>query len=198
MAIDQKEEMEEVSLDRKEAKKAKKEAKLEAKFEEKIKELEASVSEWKNKYYSAYADCDNLRKSYEKDHQNILKYRAMGVIENLLPVFDSFHIALLVKPEDPKLQGYFKGFEMIYNQLVSALESEGIKEISPNIGDEFDHNSMQAIEVKKGEKEDNKVIQVYSKGYYLKDRLVRPAMVVVSKTETEDSDQDEKEEKTIN
>ena len=81
-------------------------------FEE-IENLKKEVEMWKDKAYRLVADTDNLRKSYEKDHANLLKYRSMGFVERLLPVLDSFHISLMVKPTDPALANYVKGFEMI-------------------------------------------------------------------------------------
>ena len=162
-----------------------KESKKFKKEKEKIKELEEQVNTWKNKYYQAYADMDNLRKLMEKDHQQMVKYRGQGFLEALLPVFDNFYMAFKVKPSDPTLNAYCKGFEMIYNQMVNSLESEGVKEILPEIGSKFDHNTMQAVDVVDGDKDDI-VVNVANKGYMYKDRLVRPAMVVVSKIKKSD------------
>ncbi len=181
-----------------EEKKSKKDKKAD-KLQEEINRLNKEVASWKDKAYRTAADCDNLRKSYEKDHANLLKYRAMGFVEKLLPALDSFHMSLMVKPDNPSLANYVKGFEMIYRQILSSLEQEGVTQISPKVNEEFDANIMQAVEVKNGE-EDNKVLQVYSNGYMLKDRLVRPAMVVVSKKQEQKDEQVEEssKEETIN
>lgn len=149
-------------------------------LEEQVSKLTEEASSWKNKYYEAYADMDNLRKKMEKDHQVMFKYRGQGFLEALLPVFDNFYYCFKFKPEDPTLAAYCKGFEMIYNQMVQALEAEGVKEIVPEINKKFDPSVMQAVDVEDGE-EDDLVLKVLNKGYMLKDRLVRPAMVVVSK-----------------
>ena len=159
--------------------------KKDKKLKEKINELEKEVATWKNKYYQAYADMDNLRKLMEKDHQQMVKYCGQGFLEALLPVFDNFYMAFKVKPSDPTLEAYCKGFEMIYNQMVSCLESEGVSEIFPKAGDKFDHNKMPAVDVVEGE-EDDVIVQIANKGYMYKDRLVRPAMVVVSKVKKEE------------
>ena len=149
-------------------------------LEEQVKKLTEEMNYWKNKYYEAYADMDNLRKKMEKDHQVMVKYRGQGFLEALLPVFDNFYYCFKFKPEDPTLAAYCKGFEMIYNQMVQALESEGVKEIVPDLNKKFDPSIMQAVDIEDGE-EDDLVTKVMNKGYMLKDRLVRPAMVVVSK-----------------
>lgn len=167
--------------------------KKDEKLLQEIEKLSKEVASWKDKAYRTAADCDNLRKSYEKDHANLLKYRAMGFVEKLLPALDSFHLSLMVKPDNPALANYVKGFEMIYRQILSSLEQEGVSQIAPEIGSEFNADTMQAIDVKDGE-EDNKIVQVYSNGYMLKDRLVRPAMVVVSKKAEAKDEQKEPEE----
>ena len=151
-----------------------------AELEEQIQKLTEEMNTWKNRYYEAYADMDNLRKKMEKDHQVMFKYRGQGFLEALLPVFDNFYYCFKFKPEDPTLQAYCKGFELIYNLMVQALEAEGVKEIVPSIGSKFDSSNMQAVDVEDGEVDDL-VVKVMNKGYMLKDRLVRPAMVVVSK-----------------
>lgn len=153
---------------------------------EKIEKLEKELEMWKDKAYRTVADCDNLRKSYEKDHQLMVKYRGQPFVEKLLPTLDSFYMVLKVTPEDQMLKNYLMGFNMIYTSMLSSLESEGVKQIIPNLNVEFDHNTMQAIDVREGE-EDNKVVEVSKPGYFLRDRLIRPAMVVVSKIKkTED------------
>lgn len=149
-------------------------------LEDQIAKLTEEAAQWKNRYYEAYADMDNLRKKMDKDHQVMCKYRGQGFLEALLPVFDNFYYCFKFKPEDPTLAAYCKGFEMIYNQMVQALESEGVKEIVPELNKKFDPSIMQAVDVEEGE-EDNLVTKVMNKGYMLKDRLIRPAMVVVSK-----------------
>ena len=171
-----------------------KEAKKDKKAKEKIKELEEQVSEWKNKFYQAYADMDNLRKLMEKDHQQMVKYRGQGFLESLLPVLDNFYMAFKVTPTDPTLAAYCKGFEMIYNQMVYALENEGVKEITPQIGCKFDHNTMQAVDVVEGEQDDI-VVTVANKGYLYHERLVRPAMVVVSKIKQEEVNNESEDSK---
>ena len=160
--------------------KDKKNRKIE-KLKEEIEKLEADVNHWKNEYYRAYADTQNLRKSLEKDHQEAMKYRSEGILDELLPILDSFYVVLKNEPEDPALKNYLIGFQFIYRNLVSVLENEGVKEISPNVGDKFDANTMNAVETEEKDGEEGLITKVMTKGYKLHDRLVRPANVVVSK-----------------
>ncbi|MFA5236114.1 MAG: nucleotide exchange factor GrpE [Bacilli bacterium] len=161
----------------KEEKKGKKEAQLEEKLQAALKEIET----WKNKYYMVYADMENARKQNEKTLAESLKYRAEGFIENLFPVLDSFKIALDMKTDDEMLKRFLVGFEHIYRQMQYVLDNEGVKDITPMIGAKFDYKTMHALEVEYGEAEENTVVRIVARGYQLKDRIIRPSMVVVSK-----------------
>ena len=155
-------------------------------LEEQIAKLKNDTEHWKNEYYRAYADTQNLRKSLEKEHSDIIKYRAMGFIEDLLPVLDSFHMALANEPTSQELKNYLVGFQFVYRNLVSVLENEGVKEIAPHVGDKFSDKSMNAVDITVQEGEENLVTKVYAKGYELHGRLIRPAQVSVSKNKKEE------------
>ena len=158
------------------------------KMEEQLAKAQADMEHWKNEYYRAYADTKNLRNQLEKDHLAAMKYRAEGFIEELLPVLDSFYTVLKNEPSNPELKNYLIGFQYIYRNLVSALESEGVTEIAPNKGDKFSADTMNAVETVESDGEENLVVDVHVKGYKLHDRLIRPAGVTVSvkhKEETE-------------
>lgn len=156
------------------------------KKDEEIESLKAQIDHWKNEYYRAYADTQNLRKSLEKDHHEAIRYRAEGFIENLLPILDSFHMAIVSSPDKPELKNYVIGFSYIYRNLVSVLEEEGVKEVAPNEGDKFDPKYMEAVEtIEIDEGEANIIQKVYANGYQLHDHLVRPARVLVTKLKEE-------------
>ena len=169
---------------------SKKEKKKLAKLEEDLEKAKADVEHWKNEYYRAYADTKNLRNSLERDHKEALKYRAEGFIEELLPILDSFHMALGNEPTDPALKNYLTGFQFIYKNLVSVLENEGVTEIVPEIEKDFNPATMQAVDSVEAE-EAGKITKVYGKGYKLRDRLIRPAMVQVSVKKKESQKEEE-------
>lgn len=157
------------------------------------KEKEESTK-WKNEYYRAYADLANLRKSLEKDHQEAIKYRSEGFLDGLIPVLDNFYIALEGQVNGEEAKNYRVGFSYIYNQLVNVLTSEGVKEANVKVGDEFNPQYMHAIDTVESEDSENKVAAIHQKGYYLFDRLVRPAMVsVTKKPEKKEESKDSKE-----
>ena len=176
-----------------EVKKEEKKDRKAEKYKAELEKLQAEVNHWKNEYYRAYADTQNLRKSLAKDHQEAMKYRAEGFIDELLPVLDSFHVVLSNEPEDPSLKNYLIGFQFIYKNLVAALESEGVSELSPNIGDKFDASIMNAVEMQESDQEEGKILKVVTKGYKLHDRLIRPVNVIVSGHPKKEED-DKKEE----
>lgn len=148
--------------------------------DEKIKELEAALKQAKNDRARAYADAENMKKRLQKEADNAKKYRFQQAGLALLPIVDNMGMAIQVDSENEELTNYVKGFEMIYQQLQRVLESEGVKEIEAE-GKPFDHNTMQALmQEKKEDTEPGMVIEVMQKGYMLKDRILRPALVKVS------------------
>ena len=170
--------------------KEEKKNKVQNKHEEEIKKLQADLDHWKNEYYRAYADMQNLRKNVEKDHREALKYRAEGFIDNLLPVLDGFHLALNAEVKSEEMKNFLVGFQFIYRNLVNVLEQEGVSEVSPKVGDKFDPTVMPALETVYDEGEPNRVLKVNLQGYKLHEHLIRPAIVVVS-TDQKDENKDE-------
>lgn len=157
-------------------------------LEEQIEKLKSDIDHWKNEYYRVFADTKNLRNSLEKEHSEAIKYRGIGFLEQLLPVFDSFQMALGNEVSSSEVKNYLIGFQFIYRNMVSALESEGVSEIAPKIGDKFSANIMSAVDTTEQEGEENLVTKVYRNGYKLHNRLIRPATVSVSKNKVENKE----------
>ena len=149
-------------------------------LEEEIVKLKEEVAANKNAYFKAYADTENLKKRLQAESENVRKYRIQSFAMEILPVLDNLERALDVKVDDQNVKNYAKGFEMIYQQLVSILEKEGVKEIDA-LDKPFDPNYHQALmqEPKEGV-ESGMVIEVLQKGYMLKDRVLRATLVKVS------------------
>lgn len=143
----------------------------------KITELEAKILELQNQYAKAYADTQNMQKRLQNEFELSKKYRIQSFALDILPVIDNCERALAQSTTDEK---YKKGVEMIYNQLIQALKKEGVEEIDC-LNKPFDANYQQAIMMEKIENvESGMVIEVLQKGYMLKDRILRAAMVKVS------------------
>ena len=145
-----------------------------------IESLQSEVAKLKNDLARAYADTENMKKRLTKEADNAKKYRFKDSALELLPIVDNMAMALNVQTEDEALLNYVKGFEMIYKQFLSVLDKEGVKEIEAD-GKPFDHNTMQALmQEKQDGVESGIVLEVLQKGYMLKDRILRPALVKVS------------------
>ena len=142
-----------------------------------IQDLQGNVESLKNEYARAYADTQNMRKRLTADFDQQKKYRIQDFALDILPVLDNCERALNQKTED---EAYRKGVQMIYDQLTAALKKEGVTEIEA-LNQPFDPNLHQALmtEKKEGVKA-GIVTEVLQKGYKLKDRLLRAAMVKVS------------------
>lgn len=149
-------------------------------LKEQLSQLRDEKDKWMNKYYQELADIQNLRKEIQRDNQSLLEYRAMPFIEKLVPFLNSMDMAFKSEPKDPAVKSWIDGIHMSYKQLWQVMAEEGLTEIDPKVGDEFDPAWMQSMQTVDGEKDDA-VAQVFMKGYKLKNRLVSPAMVVVTK-----------------
>lgn len=163
-------------------------------LKEQLSQLRDEKDKWMNKYYQELADVQNLRKEIQRDNQSLLEYRAMPFIEKLVPFMNSMDMAFKSEPKDPAVKSWIDGIHMAYKQLWQVMAEEGLTEIDPKLGDEFDPAWMQSMQTVDGEKDDA-VAQVFMKGYKLKNRLVSPAMVVVTK-KVEKKPEDEKKDDT--
>lgn len=163
-------------------------------LKEQLSQLRDEKDKWMNKYYQELADVQNLRKEIQRDNQSLLEYRAMPFIEKLVPFMNSMDMAFKSEPKDPAVKSWIDGIHMSYKQLWQVMAEEGLTEIDPKVGDEFDPAWMQSMQTVDGEKDDA-VAQVFMKGYKFKNRLVSPAMVVVTK-KVEKKPEDEKKDDT--
>jgi molecular chaperone GrpE len=139
--------------------------------DKKIEELNA-------KYMRLMADFQNQKKRFDKEKADIHQYANEKIVKNLLEVLDNFERALdATKDADPSLH---EGMELIFKQLMAALEKAGVAEIKA-LGEEFDPNFHNAVMMEEtDEYESNKVSEVMQKGYTLNSRVIRPSMVKVA------------------
>ncbi|MBB6675760.1 nucleotide exchange factor GrpE [Cohnella lubricantis] len=143
-------------------------------------ELRQQAEEYNNRYLRAQADFDNFRRRTLKEKEELAQYASMKLITQLLPVVDNFGRALQTSSEQADGQSFQKGVDMIYRQLTQVLEAEGLKAMEP-VGQPFDPEVHQAImQVESDEYEEGIVVEVVQPGYWLKDKVIRPAMVKVS------------------
>lgn len=142
--------------------------------------LEKELGEMKDKYLRIFAEFDNYRKRTIKERQEIIKLAAKDSLGALLPAIDDFDRAIKVANENKNEEKIPEGIILIYNKLFKALEQQGIKEMVTN-GQDFDpelHEALTKIPAPSEEMK-GKIIDTIEKGYYLNDKIIRYAKVVV-------------------
>ena len=143
-----------------------------------MQKLKAERDSLLDRLARAQAEFENARRRAAKEQQDFRDYAAADAIKPLLPVIDSFERALQVKSD---LGDFRSGVELIYKQLQDALAKLGVQPI-PAKGEPFDPHVHEAIEmVETSDAPDHEVIEELQRGYKIKDRLLRPAMVKVAK-----------------
>ncbi len=172
--------MDQESVDETAEEAVEKDEKEEVTVEEQLKALEEEVNTWKTDYYKVFADMENLKKRLQNEHANTMKFMMQSFIEELLPVVDNFERSLAVENPSDEIKNFLKGYEMIYNQLMQVLQSQGVEVIKTE-GEEFDPNFHQAVmTVKDDNFKSNMIVEELQKGYKLKDRVIRASLVKVS------------------
>lgn len=150
---------------------------LEAALAERDEALSQNA-ELMDRFQRAQAEFENLRKRLVKDRELASEYAAMGTIESLLPIVDDFERALDSDGVDPEFK---KGLELIYKRVFKVFTRAGLKPVEAD-GAKFDPNLHHAVDRAAAENdgEDQKILEVYQKGYHFKERLLRPSMVKVA------------------
>jgi molecular chaperone GrpE len=129
------------------------------------------------------ADFDNYKKRAIRERQDAIKFANESLLETLIPVLDNFEMAMAAASATPAAgaESLQTGVQMIYNQLKTALTNAGLEEIDAN-GKPFDPNWHEAVsQQENAEVPEGQVVQQLRKGYKLKERLIRPATVIVAK-----------------
>jgi molecular chaperone GrpE len=149
-----------------------------AALEAKLAEAAALAEKHKDEWLRAKAETDNIRRRSAEDVLKAQKFGVEKMADSLLAVKDSLDAALLV--EKPSIESFKEGIDITARQLTSVFERFSIVEINP-AGAKFDPTKHQAIAALESEQEPNTVLNVMQKGYTLHDRVLRPALVTVSK-----------------
>ena len=144
-------------------------------------QLEADLAEAKDAALRAQADAANVQRRAEQEVDKARKFALERFISELLPVVDNMERALEAAGTDEAVKPIVEGVELTQKSLIDALQKHGVEPVDP-MGEPFDPQIAQAMSmVANPEVEPNTVIAVMQKGYQLNGRLIRPAMVMVSK-----------------
>lgn len=142
--------------------------------------LKAEAEESQTRLLRAQADFDNFRRRTQKEKEELGKYASMKLVTELIPVIDNFERAMATVPEGPETESFAKGIQMIFRQLETVLGNEGLTAME-TVGQPFNPEFHQAImQVESDEHDEGIVVEEVQKGYMLKDKVLRPAMVKVS------------------
>ena len=143
----------------------------------------AERDEMRDRYMRALADAENARKRGDRDRREAEQYGSTRLARDLLPVYDNLKRALTAVPDELKAQAaaLTEGVELTLRELTSVMTKHGVKPITPQIGDTFDAQTMEAMfEAPLPGTKVGAIIQVMTEGFMLHDRLLRPAQVGVS------------------
>ena len=150
-------------------------------LEEQLEAARKEASENYNNYLRAVADLDTYRRRVMREKDDLKQYAISGLLEDFLPVYDNLGLGLMSAEQttDPKV--VVQGIQMVMTQFKTLLEDNGIAEVAPGKGDDFDPNVAEAFQTQPSDEvEEGKVLSLMRKGFTLNGRLVRPASVVVS------------------
>lgn len=148
--------------------------------EDALEQLEKQLEQKEDRLLRLQAEYDNFRRRTKQEKESAAKYRSEKLAENLLPAMDNFDRALMTEPESEEAKSLLQGMKMIYNQLNEALNTEEIT-VMETVGETFDPTKHEAVmQVESEEFESNVVVEELQKGYMLKDKVLRPAMVKVN------------------
>ena len=150
---------------------------------EELAAARAERDEMRDRYMRALADAENARKRSERDRREAEQYGSTRLARDLLPVYDNLKRALIAVPDDLKTVAgaLLEGVDLTLRELTQIMTKHGVKPITPQNGDLFDAQTMQAMfEAPLPGTKAGTIIQVMTEGFMLHDRLLRPAQVGVS------------------
>lgn len=140
-------------------------------------QLEAEAAKWKEISLRTAAEMENLRKRTAREREEAIRYANQRLLEDLLPVIDNFEMGMMAAAQDTSSMIYI-GMDMVRKQLNEFLSSQGVEEISA-LG-QFDPNLHDAVSQEASEQAEGEIIRITRRGFKLRDRLLRPASVVVA------------------
>ncbi len=134
------------------------------------------------------AEFDNYRKRVQEEKVNLLRYGGEEFFKAFLGIVDGYEKAIEIKSDNPEVKSFLEGFLLLKKQIDELLEKNGIKN-STEINDKFDPSLHQAVHfIEDGDEE--KVIEVYQKGYFFHEKMIREAIVKIARPKSETNKQE--------
>lgn len=153
--------------------------------EETQEETKAEGEDFKAKFFYLAAEMDNMKKRFDREKENLIKFGNEKVLSGLLEVVDNLDrtVDAISGDEDEKVKNIYSGIEMVRTQFLNVLKANGLEQVNA-LGEIFDPNFHEAMAQQPAEgKQDQEVIQVFQHGYTLNGRLLRAAKVVIAKND---------------
>jgi molecular chaperone GrpE len=145
-----------------------------------LEKAQQEASHWKEIALRSAAELDNFRKRTAKERQDAVKYANSSLLETLLPVIDNFEFGLMAARAEGENSPVLLGMTMVQKQLTDFLKENGVDEI-PSVGQPFDPNVHDAVSQQPtADAPEGTILTQIRRGYKLRDRLLRPASVVVA------------------
>lgn len=149
--------------------------------EQDAEKLATELADLNQRFLRVAADFENYKRRTMQEKEDLIKYSNAKIMGELLPILDAFQIALKNPGECQEAQNVIKGVEMLYRQLMQALEQAGMTKIE-TVGQPFDPKLHEAImQVDDDSVPEDTVVEELRAGYMLNERVIRPSMVKVSK-----------------
>ncbi len=147
----------------------------------KLKELESKIENLRDQLLRKAAEFENYKRRTENEVSTVYKFANEGLITELLPVLEDFNRMMKLLDEKHDMETFKKGIDIVYDKFRKILEKQGLKEID-SVGKPFDVNLHDALMQEENNKlEPDTITNEIEKGYYLKDKVIKHAKVVVSK-----------------
>ncbi|MDO8886559.1 nucleotide exchange factor GrpE [Candidatus Oleimmundimicrobium sp.] len=150
-------------------------------LKEEIKKKDEKITEYVETLKRLQAEFENYKKRVIREQSSFLELACKNIVIKILPVLDNLERALSSAQESGDFKSFKNGVEMVYSQLVDILKKEGLEAINP-VGQSFDPREHEALmQIESNEHEEGTVLEAIQKGYFLKGKVLRPAIVKVAK-----------------
>ncbi len=171
-----------VNVAEQDAQEEQQEDKQEPTLEDKIEELKDELASAKDQNLRLYAEFENFKRRNAKERLELMSSANIEVMQTLLPILDDFERAIKNTEKTDENAAVVEGVELIYTKLKESLKQKGLKQMESTVGKDFDVDTMDAITQLPvpDKKQDGKVMDEIEKGYYLGEKILRHARVVVA------------------
>ena len=149
--------------------------------EDQVAQLQNEVGAAKDKYLRLFAEFENFRRRTARERLDLIKTASEGVLSDLLPVIDDFERSLQIFKGNEAVAPMYGGIRLVHNKLIKVLEQKGLKAMNVAVGSDFDSEYHEAVVQTPAPSEElkGKIVDVIEQGYFLGDKVLRYAKVVI-------------------